>query len=155
MYDWAWLPLDAPEQAGFAHWLLVRRSLSDPSELAYYLVFAPAQTALATLVSVAGTRWSIEAAFESGKGEVGLDHYEVRSWHGWYRHMTLALVAHALLSVIRHDTQEQLTERLQSCAQQPDTQQPLSAEEAEVKRGSLLPRNSLRNFKQQRGLYCP
>ena len=155
VYEWAWLPLDAPTQEGFAHWLLVRRSLSDPTELAYYLVFAPAATALATVAQVAGTRWSIEAGFESAKGEVGLDHYEVRSWHGWYRHMTLALVAHALLSVIRHDTQEQLTERLQSRAQQPDRQQILSVEEAEAKRGRFLPRNSLRNFKQQRGLYCP
>ena len=74
MYDWAWLPLDAPQQEGFAHWLLVRRSFSDPSELAYYVVFAPANTALATVAQGAGTRWSIEAGFESAKGCVGLDH---------------------------------------------------------------------------------
>jgi SRSO17 transposase len=151
LYDWAWLPLDAPSQEGFAHWLLVRRSLSDPRELAYYLVFAPLDTALATLVAVAGTRWSIEAAFESAKGEVGMDHYEVRSWQGWYRHMTFALLAQALLAVIRHDSQEQLAERLQTQVQEmPST----SVAEAEVKGGSSIPRNSLRHFKQQRGLCC-
>ena len=152
VYEWVWLALDAPTQEGFAHWLLVRRSLSDPTELAYYLVFAPAHTALATLASVAGTRWSIEVGFESAKGEVGLDHYEVRSWHGWYRHMTLALLAHALLSVIRHQTQEQLTVRLQAQAQETS---PPSATEAEGKGGRQIPRKSLRNFKQQRGLCCP
>lgn len=73
LYDWARLALDAPEQAGFNFWLLVRRSLCDASECAYYLVFAPQQTPLATLVSVAGTRWSIEVCFENAKGEVGLD----------------------------------------------------------------------------------
>ena len=135
-YDWAWLPLDAPEQEGFAHWLLVRRSLSDPSELAYYLVFAPAETALGTLIAVAGTRWSIEAAFESAKGEVGLDHYEVRSWQGWYRHMTLALLAQALLAVIRHNSQEQLAARLQTQAQETP---PVSVAAAEEKGGRRSP----------------
>ena len=132
LYDWARLALDAPEQADFGYWLLVRRSLSDTTELAYYLVFAPKQTPLLSLVQVAGTRWSIEVGFENAKGEVGLDHYEVRSWHGWYRHMTLALWAQALLSVLHKDHQQQ-------------TQ----------KGGIAIPRNSLRNFKQSRGLWCP
>jgi SRSO17 transposase len=131
LFDWAYLPLDAPEQEGFAQGLLVRRSLSDPTELAYYLVFAALDTALATLVGVAGTRWTIEVEFESAKGEVGLDEYEVRSWHGWYRHMTLCLLAHALLSVLRSQSQNVL-----------------------VKGGKNLPRNSLRRFKQSRGLFC-
>jgi len=132
LFAWAWLPLDAPEQEGFCRWLLVRQSLSDPSEVAYYLVFAPADTPLARLVQVAGTRWTIEVCFESAKGEVGLDEYEVRSWHGWHRHMTLCLVAHALLSVLRGQSLE------------PD-----------LKRGSAFPRHSLRKFKRSRGLYCP
>ena len=132
LFDWAYLPLDAPAQAGFEQGLLVRRSLSDPSELAYYLVFAPTGTPLATRVSVAGTRWTIEVELESSKGEVGLDEYEVRSWHGWYRHITLCLLAHALLVVLR------------SHSLHPP-----------VKGGRQIPRNSLRRFKQSRGLCCP
>jgi SRSO17 transposase len=79
----------------------VRRSLSDPTDLAYYVCFSPRGTALAELVRVAGSRWAIEESFESAKGEVGLDHYEVRRWPGWYRHITLALLAHAYLTVTR------------------------------------------------------
>jgi SRSO17 transposase len=67
--------------------------------LAYYLVYCPAETATAVIVGVAGTRWSIEDFFKQAKGQVGLDQYEVRSWQGWYRHMTLALWALALLAV--------------------------------------------------------
>ena len=73
VYDWARVALDAPEQVGFARWLLVRRSLSDPTQRAYYLVFAPEDTPLSTLVAVAGTRWTIEVCLEHGKSEVGLD----------------------------------------------------------------------------------
>ena len=65
------------------------------------MCFCPAGTPLAALVRVAGTRWAIEESFESAKGEVGLDHYEVRRWPGWYRHITLALLAHAYLTVTR------------------------------------------------------
>ena len=79
----------------------MRRSLSDPDDLQAYVVFAPAGTPLANLVRVAGSRWTIEVAFEAAKGEVGLDQYEVRSWTGWYRHVTLALFAQALLTVVR------------------------------------------------------
>jgi len=132
LYEWARLPLDAPDQTGFACWLLVRRSLSDPSEQAYYWVFAPHDTPFTTLVSVAGTRWTIETNFETAKGEVGLDHYEVRSWHGWHRHMTLCLLAQAFLAVLRSVSVE-----------------------AQAKGGTTLPRNCLRRFKQSRGLFCP
>ena len=66
-----------------------------PDELTFYLTLAPEGTELATLVQVAGTRWTIEACFEAAKGEVGLDEYEVRSWTGWHRHVTLAMLAHA------------------------------------------------------------
>jgi SRSO17 transposase len=132
LYDWACLLLDAPEQAGFCRWLLVRQSLSDPSERAYYIVFAPADTTLPTMVRTAGTRWSIEVGLEAAKGEVGLDEYEVRSFHGWYRHITLSLLAHAFLAVMR--------------AQQiaPD-----------AKGGKTAPGNCLRKFKLSRGLCCP
>jgi SRSO17 transposase len=99
--DWTRVPIRPLREPGWAHWLLVRRSLSDPTDLAYYVCFCRADTPLAELVRVAGTRWAIEECFESAKGEVGLDHYEVRRWVGWYRHVTLALLAHAYLTVTR------------------------------------------------------
>jgi len=101
-YDWAWLPLSwrlAP--AGMAHWLLARRSLSKPDEVAYYFVFGSASSTLDQVVQVAGMRWQVEQAFELAKGEVGLDEYEVRTWVGWYRHITLAMFALAYLTVVR------------------------------------------------------
>jgi len=102
-YDWYRLPLVPPLQVGFERWCLVRRSLSDPDELHAYVTFAPAGTPLADLVRVAGSRWTIEVAFQAAKGEVGLDQYEVRSWTGWQRHMTLALFAQAVLTVARRE----------------------------------------------------
>jgi len=101
-YDWAWMPMgwrSAPE--GMAHWLLARRSVSKPDELAYYCAFGPAGATLQQVVQVAGTRWQVEQAFELAKGEVGLDEYEVRTWVGWYRHVTLAMFALAYLAVVR------------------------------------------------------
>jgi len=106
-YDWAWMPMswrDAP--VGMAHWLLARRSLSKPDELAYYFVFGPASSTLDQVVQVAGTRWQVEQAFELAKGEVGLDEYEVRTWVGWYRHITLAMFALAYLTVVRTQARE-------------------------------------------------
>jgi SRSO17 transposase len=100
-YDWRWLPVADPVDSAWRRWLLVRRSLSDPAEVRAYVVFAPEDTPLEEVVQVAGTRWAIEQLFEAAKGEVGLDHYEVRSWTGWYRHMTLAMWALALLTVLR------------------------------------------------------
>jgi SRSO17 transposase len=101
VYDWARVPIRALPAPGWDYWLLVRRSIADPTERAYYVCFCPAGTPLPELVRVAGTRWAIEESFESAKGEVGLDHYEVRRWPGWYRHITLALLAHAYLTVTR------------------------------------------------------
>jgi len=101
LYDWAWLPLDGPRLDGWGRWLLARRSLSDPAEVAYYRVFAPRDTPLTEMVRAAGSRWAIEEGFECAKGEVGLDHYEVRGWAAWHRHITLALLAHAYLEVTR------------------------------------------------------
>jgi SRSO17 transposase len=100
-YDWRWLPLAAPRHPDWRRWLLVRRSLSDPTDLTAYVVFAPQTATLATVVQVAGSRWTVERCFEEAKGEVGLDQYEVRSWTGWYRHITLAMWAYALLTVLR------------------------------------------------------
>ena len=81
--------------------MLVRRSITKPLELAYYVCFGPEDTTLEELVGVAGMRWSIEEGFEQAKGEVGLDQYQVRKWVSWYRHITLALLAHAFLAVVR------------------------------------------------------
>ena len=99
-YDWVWIEL-VSQQVGWSRWLLVRRKLSDPLQLAYFMVFAPTRTSMPEAVRVAGARWSIESGFEITKNELGLDHYEVRSWRAWYRHVTLVLLAHAMLSVIR------------------------------------------------------
>lgn len=104
LYDWALLPLFrlqiTEEERRFEHLLLVRRGVEDADDLAYYVVFAPRGTPLEDLVRVVGERWRIESCFEAAKGEVGLGHYEVRSWHGWKRHVTLALFAHALLAAV-------------------------------------------------------
>jgi SRSO17 transposase len=100
-YDWACLRLPYATPAGKAQWLLARRSITDPSELAYYRVFGPADTPVGEMVRVAGRRWTIEEGFEQAKGEVGLDQYEVRRYDAWHRHVTLALLAHAYLEVTR------------------------------------------------------
>lgn len=104
VYDWALLPLPRwGQSADVLHALLVRRSLAD-GELTYFVVFAPAGTPLQTLVTIAGMRWTIEECFEVGKSQVGLDEYEVRHWPGWYRHITLSMLALAFLSVTRCQT---------------------------------------------------
>ena len=107
VYDWAAVDIRPLREPGKGHWLLTRRSIAKPGELAYYVCFGPAGTTLEELVRVAGTRWAIEECFEEAKGEVGLDQYEVRRWDGWYRHITLAMLAHAYLTAIRHHAMEQ------------------------------------------------
>jgi len=102
LYDWAWQSLDFRwTEPGWKQWLLARRSLSDPTKLAYYLVFAPESVKLEQVVRAAGSRWQVEEAFELAKGQVGLDEYEVRHWQGWYRHITLAMFALAFLTVVK------------------------------------------------------
>jgi SRSO17 transposase len=100
LYDWAYLPHRGATD-GWQMALLIRASIDRPDELAFFLTLAPAATPLAKLVEIAGKRWTIEACFEAAKGEVGLDQYEVRSWTGWHRHITLAMLAHAYLAVVR------------------------------------------------------
>lgn len=88
LFAWARVELTAPEISGWQHWLVVRRSLDEgakPAEMAYVLVFAPTDTSLEEMVEAFGARWTVEQCFEEAKGEVGLDEYEVRSWHGWYQ----------------------------------------------------------------------
>lgn len=106
IYDWTRVPIRPLKEPGKGYWLLVRRSVAKPDEQAYYVCYGPAQTTMEELVRVAGTRWAIEESFEEAKGEVGLDHYEVRKWVGWYRHITLALLAHAYLAVTRSHAAE-------------------------------------------------
>jgi SRSO17 transposase len=99
-YEWALHRIRIDEQ-GWGHWLLFRRSVEEPQEKACFRVFAPAATTLAEIVAAAGKRWAVEECFETAKGECGLDEYEVRSWQGWHRHITLSLLAHAYLTVVR------------------------------------------------------
>ncbi len=96
LFDWARLPLVQAGVADGRHWLVVRRCLDDPHELAYYLVWAPADTPLSLMVQPIGARWHIEEDLEATKA-LGLDHYEVRSYLAWYRHITLILLAAAFL----------------------------------------------------------
>jgi SRSO17 transposase len=81
--------------------LLVRRDIEEPQERTFYLAFAPAGTAPDELARTAGKRWKIEETFEQAKGQTGLEEYEVMKWDGWYRHVTLSLLANAYLSVVR------------------------------------------------------
>jgi SRSO17 transposase len=100
-YDWAAEPFGAVDERGWQLWLLVRRHRERKQERAYYLCRGPADTPRRELVRVAGSRWAVEECFERAKGDCGLDEYEVRSWVGWYRHITLAMFALAVLSAIR------------------------------------------------------
>jgi len=143
LYEWAAVVLSSPAEPGWQRWLVVRRSLPGAAvqeKLAYFLVYAKQGTTLEEMVQAIGSRWTVEQCFEVGKGEVGLADYEVRSWHGWYRHITLALVAQAFLTVVRAQSQgepgKKRLRRLSSPAPNP-------------------PRNSLSQFKYKRGLHCP
>lgn len=100
-YDWAVMVTSGSALGGPLSGVLARRSIAHPEEIAYYKWSSPRRVFLADLVHVAGSRWSIESGFEQAKQEVGLDNYEVRSWDGWHRHVTLALLAHAFLEVLR------------------------------------------------------
>jgi SRSO17 transposase len=101
LYDWAWRPFGPVDGRGWQSWLLVRRQQGGSGERAYYLCRGPVRTTRGELVRVAGARWPVEECFERGKGECGLDEYEVRSWTGWYRHVTLSMLALAVLGVVR------------------------------------------------------
>ncbi|MEV0982706.1 IS701 family transposase [Streptomyces sp. NPDC049915] len=104
-YDWAAARLPAVAESDGVEpprqrWMLARRSLGKPDEIAYYLACGPLQATVADLVRVAGCRWKIEECFQSAKNECGLDQYEVRRYVGWYRHITLAMLAHTFLAVM-------------------------------------------------------
>jgi SRSO17 transposase len=140
LYDWLRIPINHPHGERWQRWLVARRGLAspeDPRSVAYFLAFAPVETSLATLARVIGERWGIERAFEESKGAVGLDQYEVRSWQGWHRHITLAMWAHAFLAVTRAGTRDNIS-------------LVLTADEG--KKGGPAP-DSLVDFKRHRGLW--
>jgi SRSO17 transposase len=101
VYDWVRVPIRLSWKAGRGHWLLARRSITDPGKIAYYICYAPRRTTLATLVWVAGRRWPVEECFKQAKQETGLDDYQVRTWRGWYAHITLSMLALAWLAAAR------------------------------------------------------
>lgn len=109
LYDWAYCPLahldaadyDAPVPGVWTRGLLIRRGIAD-GETAYFTTWCPKGTPIETLVRVEGTRWRVEEAFETTKNELGLDHNESRSWHGWHRHVSLVMTACAMMAAVRH-----------------------------------------------------
>ena len=109
LHDWAYCELadleaDEYDDAQSGLWtrgLLIRRNISD-GDLAFFTTWCPAGTSIQTLVAVEGHRWAIEDSFETGKNEFGLDHNETRSWHGWHRHVSLVMLAFAMMAVIRY-----------------------------------------------------
>ena len=109
LHDWCYLELADLEGEEFndqSHglWtrgLLIRRNIAN-GDLAYFTTWCPGGTSIKTLVSVEGHRWAIEDSFETAKNEFGLDHNETRSWHGWHRHVSLVMLAFAMMAAIRH-----------------------------------------------------
>ncbi|MFF0391767.1 IS701 family transposase [Kitasatospora sp. NPDC004615] len=101
IYDWARVEVRPWHRPDRKHWVLARRSITDPTKIAYYIAYAPAVATLNELIAVAGARWAIEECFQTAKGQCGLDDYQVRRHPGWYRHITLAMAAHAYLTVLR------------------------------------------------------
>nr|WP_182903033.1 IS701 family transposase [Microbispora sp. H10830] len=103
LYDWALATVHYETEPGYQRWLLARRSLIPGAkgelEIAYYLCYGPVGTTMDDLVRVAGARWAIEECFQTAKNETGLDHYQVRRFDAWHRHITLAMLAHAYLAV--------------------------------------------------------
>ena len=118
LYEWRRVLLHPPASRGWRRTLLFRRSLSDPSDVAAYTVFAPAHSTLTAHVQVAGKRWTVEESIQTGKGEVGMDHYEVRSFRGWYRHITLSMWASAFLAVIRAEEGAEIAPKKGLCNQE-------------------------------------
>ena len=109
VYDWAAGSFGVPiehEGGELRRWLLIRRSVSDPHEHAYYLCAAGPEATASDLAIAAGQRWAIESCFEAAKQETGLDQYEVRSWHGWCRHVTLSMLALAFLAAVRAEAND-------------------------------------------------
>ena len=105
--DWTLLRTSEKASSGFCHFILAKRSIKDSGEFSYYHAFGKKEATLEELVKVAGQRWPIEECFETAKNETGLDQYEVRSWRGWHRHITLSMMALAFLVVERAELEKQ------------------------------------------------
>lgn len=107
-YDWTRVHVVESREGlpGPNGWLMVRRSITDPTEIAYYMSEAPQSTSLQTMAEVASARWSIETTMEKSKRETGLDEYEVRYWHSWHRHITLSMMARSWLASLRQGAGE-------------------------------------------------
>ena len=121
-YDWACLQIGSTQEGSWQHWVLLRRSTSwgaKAPELAYFVVFALRGTTLQEMVQALGIRWTVEQCFEAAKEEVGLDEYEVRSWHGWYRHITLSMLALAFLVSLRVSAGENIPPSLLTPTMEP------------------------------------
>jgi len=109
LHDWCYLaladleaePFDGSHDGLWTRGLLIRRHIAD-GDLAFFTTSCPAATPIETLVAVEGHRWAIEDSFETAKNEFGLDHNESRSWHGWHRHVSLVMLAFAMMAAIRH-----------------------------------------------------
>jgi SRSO17 transposase len=101
-YDWARVPIRIGWAPGRGHWLLARRSINHPDQVAYFVCHGPRRSSLADLAWIAGARWRIEECFQQAKNEAGLDHYQVRTWRAWYAHITLSMLAHAWLAASRY-----------------------------------------------------
>ncbi len=97
-YDWARVRIRPWWASGRGHWLLARRSITNPEQIAYYVCYGPRRSTIADLAWIAGSRWRIEECFQQAKNEAGLDHYQVRSWRAWYAHITLSMLALAWLA---------------------------------------------------------
>lgn len=106
IYDWARVEVRPWHRPDRKHWVLARRSITDPAKIAYYIAYAPAGATLNELIAVAGARWAIEECFQTAKGQCGLDDYQVRRYQGWHRHVTLAMAVHAYLAVVRAEQLE-------------------------------------------------
>ncbi|MFJ2102961.1 IS701 family transposase [Streptomyces anulatus] len=101
VYDWARVEVRPWHREDRRHWVIARRSVSRPDQISYYIAYCPADTTLDELIDVAGSRWAVEECFQTAKQECGLDDYQVRRYPGWHRHITLAMAAHACLTVLR------------------------------------------------------
>src|SRR5215203_628541 len=106
-WEWACVELAPDPERGMRRWLLVRRSTDDPEEMGFYQAYGPEGTTVEELVRVCQERWQLEECFAEAKGEAGLDHYEVRKWEAWHRHITLCLLAHAFLAVVRSSVERE------------------------------------------------
>ena len=137
-FDWTCVPILHQWEDDGQHWLLIRRSPADPTQKTYYFVFAPQGTTLLEMVEAIGARWHIEEDFETAK-DMGLDHSEVRSWIGWYRHITLVMLAHAYLAgICAQDRARKIPNRLEDATSQARPLLPLTIPEVRHLLGHLI-----------------